>query len=353
MPSFGTNPDTTSTPSDPTPSSAPATQSSDVTPSPPSSSPLPTSTTATATTTGPKHRHNEHTLPDGTRVIEDERTRGGEDGGGVGKVVIKRWERPAGFHAAGERGGDVGAGEGGVGNGGVEREHLLRDARLNHINDALFSRFLQPPSDASEATDTRAKRLSEDFFSDAFFPLPMPSFGRLVFPEEDDLSLLPPHLSLPQPQAANDPNPHHTSSTTPPSPQIHSWSYASSGSLSGWGLVAGMVAVGAGVWGWRGRKRVKLLEQRVQDLTRGSQMSARANVVRPAQAAQATPGSAGSLPPNASPTAATGEIEALHKRVEELENAWRSMGSLTGTGEKGQGGRVLDELRKAKEEKTE
>ncbi|OXH00421.1 hypothetical protein C369_07252 [Cryptococcus neoformans A5-35-17] len=98
-----------------------------------------------------------------------------------------------------------------------------------------------------------------------------------------------------------------------------------------------MVAVGAGVWGWRGRKR----------------MSARANVVRPAQAAQATPGSAGSLPPNASPTAATGEIEALHKRVEELENAWRSMGSLTGTGEKGQGGRVLDELRKAKEEKTE
>ncbi|TYJ55008.1 hypothetical protein B9479_004319 [Cryptococcus floricola] len=321
--------------------------------SPPSSSPLPTSTTATATTTGPKHRHNEHTLPDGTRVrvIEDERTWGGEDGGGVGKVVIKRWERPAGSHAAGERGGGVGAGEGGVGGGGMEREHLLRDVRLNHTNDALFSRFLQPPSDASEATDTRAKRPSEDFFSDAFFPLPMPSFGRLVFPEEDDPSLLPPHLSAPQ--AATNPKPHHTPSTTPSNPQIRSWSYASSGSLSGWGLVAGMVAVGAGVWGWRGRKRVKVLEQRVRDLTRGSQMSARANVVRPAPAAQATPGSAGSLAPATPPTAATGQIEALQKRVEELENALRSMGSLTGTGEKRQGGRVLDELRKAKEEKTE
>ncbi|ODN90258.1 hypothetical protein L198_06276 [Cryptococcus wingfieldii CBS 7118] len=351
MSSFGTNPDTTSTPSDPTPSSAPATQSNDVTPSPLSSSPLPTSTTATATTTGPKHRHNEHTLPDGTRVIEDERTWGGEDGGGVSKVVIKRWERPAGSHAAGERGGGVGAGEGGVGSGGMEREHLLRDVRLNHINDALFSRFLQPPSDASEATDTRSKWPSEDFFSDAFFPLPMPSFGRLVFPEEEDPSLLPPHLSAPQ--AANNPKPHHTSSTTPSNPQIHSWSYASSGSLSGWGLVAGMVAVGAGVWGWRGRKRVKVLEQRVGDLTRGSQMSARANVVRPAQAAQATPGSAGSLAPNTSPTAAMGEIEALQKRVEELENALRSMGSLAGYGEKRQGGRVLDELRKGKDDKTE
>ncbi|WVQ76959.1 hypothetical protein IAR50_006638 [Cryptococcus sp. DSM 104548] len=342
MPSFGSNHSEDSAP--PTPPSF-STPPNDVAPS---SSSFPSATT-------PKHTHSEHTLPDGTRVIQDERTWGGDDGAGAsgkgwGKVVVKRWERPSG--ATNETQGASEARAGIDGSGNKEEAHPSRDVRLNHINDALFSRFLrQPPhdSDSTRTNDDTPRHPLEDFFSDAFFPAPLPSVGRLVFPEEEDHPLL-----IPQGPQASTPTPHHDSYTTPSGNQVKTWSYSSSGSLSGWSLVAGLVAVGAGVWGWKGRKRVRALEQRVRDLTHGSETLPRASLARSAQVdASSTPAPTTPSSSTAFPNAPSTEIDALHRRVEELERALEKMKSQAGIVEKTEGGRVLDELRKKMEEKRE